>query len=93
MYKNDNEHPISTGLHTRTNKQLEEFNILENDVIKAIEELNPNKACGPDQIHPKLIIECKEILVTPLTQMFNKSLQTAEVPSAKKNSTVTPIFR
>ena len=55
--------------------------------------MNPNKAAGPDGIHPKIVIECKDILAKPMADLFNKSLKNSFVPRAWKHSLVTPIFK
>ena len=72
---------------------MEVFIITEEDVSNSIKEMNPNKTTGPDEIHPKLIMECKEALIKPLTKIFNESLKTSKVPKAWKNSVITPIFK
>ena len=73
--------------------QLNRITITIEDVKKAIKTLKPNKACGPDNIHAKILIECKDTLAEPLTRIFNKSLSDAKVPTAWKNSIITPIFK
>ena len=41
---------------------------------------NVNKACGPDEIQPKLLKELANEVATPLNVIFKKSLQDAFVP-------------
>ena len=72
---------------------MEDFIITEDDVSNSIKEMNPNETTGPDKINPKLIIECKEALIKPLSNIFNESLKTSTMPNAWKNSVyMSPIF-
>ena len=91
VFKTDQE-SRTLPTNKKTN-QLNHITITTEDVKKAIKTLKPNKACGPDNILPKISIECKETLAEPLTRIFNKSLADAKVPTAWKNSIITPIFK
>lgn len=62
-------------------------------VSQKIERLNPNKASGPDKIYPKVVKELSEIIASPLSIIFNKSLQEGIVPSDWKMANVTSIFK
>ena len=44
--------------------------ITEELITKAIDKLKPTKVQGPDNIHPKLIKECKKSLKTPLKNVY-----------------------
>ena len=66
--------------------------ISENLVAKSIDRLKPSKSQGPDDIHPKLIKECKTSIVTPLTIIFKKSLQESVLPDIWKEANVTSIY-
>ena len=67
--------------------------ISENLVAKLIDRLKPSKSQGPDDIHPKLIKECKTSIVTPLTIIFKKSLQESVLPDIWKEANVTSIYK
>ena len=67
--------------------------ISENVVAKSIDRLKPSKSQGPDDIHPKLIKECKTSIVTPLTIIFKKSLQESVLPDIWKEANVTSIYK
>ena len=67
-------------LKKKKKTQLNHITITTEDVKKTIKTLKPNKACGPDNIHPKVLIECKDTLTEPLTRIFNKLLADAKVP-------------
>ena len=62
-------------------------------VEKAIDRLKPSKSQGPDNIHPKLVKECKKSIITPLTMIIKKSLQESVLPSIWKQANVTAIYK
>ena len=72
---------------------LTSIEISENLVAKSIDRLKPSKSQGPDDIHPKLIKECKTSIVTPLTIIFKKSLQESVLPDIWKEANVTSIYK
>lgn len=74
-------------------KSLNEFSITKEEVKKAMQKLNPNKACGPDEINVKFIKANIEELVEPLCVVFNKSLDEGVVPEMWKCANVTPVFK
>jgi len=77
-----------------------EFRLLLSDIVitddiveRAIKKVNPNKSPGPDNIHPKLVVNTCDTIKTPLTVVFNKSLQECKLPDDWKLAYVTPIFK
>ena len=50
-------------------------------VAKAIGKLNPTKSPGPDNLHPKLIVETKDTIKYPLAKIFEQSLQERDLPT------------
>ena len=67
--------------------------ITENLVEKAIDRLKPSKSQGPDNLHPKLIKECKNTLLQPLTLIFKQSLNESVLPDVWKQINVTSIHK
>ena len=63
------------------------------DIIKAIEEIKPNAASGPDEIPVILLKECKEALAKPIYLVWSQSLETGVVPSFYKTSHVFPLHK
>ena len=47
--------------------KLTSFEIHEEEVLKRQLALNPNKACGPDGFHPRLLKELATVLAGPMT--------------------------
>ena len=73
--------------------ELTVVDVTEERVMKKLENLNVSKAPGPDGISPRLLKECKHELVTPLTQIFQKSLSEGKVIDVWKKAVVTPLYK
>ena len=82
--------PVFTG---GTENELKDIKICRDDVVKEINKLSATKSPGVDLVYPKVIKECKDIVSLTLTNIFNKSLNTGEVPSLWKQANVVPIFK
>ena len=52
-----------------------------------------NKSPGSDDLHPKLLFELRNQLVSPLTKLFKLSLETGIVPQEWKEARVSPLFK
>ena len=74
-------------------KQITEMIVTENDIMKAINELSPSSAAGPDGFPALLLKQCKEKLSIPLCHMWKISLEKGIVPTELKKSTITPIYK
>ena len=68
-------------------------NISERDILKKINNLKSNSATGPDNISAKFLQTFSSQVSVPLRLIFNKSLQTGEVPADWKCGNITPIFK
>jgi hypothetical protein len=62
-------------------------------VEKTLEELDPNKAAGPDEIDSRNLKECAKELAPLLHQLYRKSMDEAEVPEQWKEANVVPIHK
>ena len=72
---------------------LQSFHITEEEVLKELKELNPNKSPGIDGMHPRVLKELAEELAKPLTILMKKSLEDEELPAHWLQALVTPIFK
>ncbi|KAF2358183.1 hypothetical protein FHG87_011061 [Trinorchestia longiramus] len=65
--------------------------------VEQVEEqlsiLNPYKSTGPDGLGPWILKETAEVINEPLTNIFNRSLETWIVPDDWKRTNVTLIFK
>jgi hypothetical protein len=75
------------------NQELSDFDITDNDIEEAIDQLKVGKAPGLDGFSSTLIKNLKEVLIKPLKIIFKDSLQKGEVPSQWKVAKVIPIFK
>jgi hypothetical protein len=54
---------------------MPEITITENGVEKVLQNLNPNKACGLDELTPRLLKELAHELTPIVTMIFQRSLE------------------
>jgi hypothetical protein len=75
------------------NNIISTIDINPNMVLEAIQKLKVSKAPGPDGIHAKVIIECKDIFSHVLHIIFSKSLQEGSLPLQWKKANVRALFK
>ncbi|KAF2353134.1 Reverse transcriptase domain [Trinorchestia longiramus] len=63
------------------------------EVEEQLSILNPYKSTGPDGLGPRILKETAEVISDPLTNIFNRSLETGIVTDDWKRTNVTPIFK
>ena len=68
-------------------------NINTAGVCKLLEVTNPHKACGPDQIPNVILKNCDDPLVLALTDIFQRSLDTAVLPSDWRTANMSAVFK
>ena len=63
-------------------------------IAKKLQNLKPDKAAGPDNIFPRILIECQyDMSYSPLYLLFKESLKTGKIPQQWKDATVVAIFK
>ena len=67
--------------------------ITENLVYKKLEKLKISKSPGPDGMHPRVLNEIKDSLVTPFSLIFQNSLRLTTLPSAWREANITAIYK
>ena len=65
----------------------------EDEVLKKLKRLKPEKSSGPDGMHPLVLHRCADSLAIPLSMIFNKSYEEGRVPMDWKDANVSPIFK
>ena len=63
------------------------------EVISLLSNLDIKKSTGPDGISALFLQQVAEEVATPLTFLYNKSLESGLVPMAWKKSNVTPVHK
>ena len=61
------------------------------EITNCINELDPNKAIGPDKIHNKMLIQAHDIILNELLILFNKCLSEGCYPQIWNYSNIHPI--
>ena len=78
---------------THPNMSLDDILINDKIVMDKLNKLRSNKATGASNISPKLLTRIKDEVCLPLTIIFQKSLETGQVPCDWKTADVTPIYK
>ena len=78
---------------TRTEIQVENIIITEDMMRKQIKLLDVSKSFGPDDVHPKMLVELIDHLAEPLSIIMNKTLSEGTIPKDWKMAHVTPIYK
>jgi len=90
--KEDLQHiPIPTERHY--NEEITDIDICFEEVQQRLKNLNPNKAMGPDNVHPRVLKELADTLAVPLQILYVKTVQEGKLPDAWKTANVTPIYK
>ena len=70
------------------------FQLSQTIMVKdKLNQINPNKSCGPDDIHPRLLREVAEYISEPISLLMNMSLDQSAIPNDWKNATICPVFK
>ena len=83
MFETEGEEPIPDFPDRDFNEAITTVDISENVILKAISKLKPSKSQGPDNLHPKLIKECSHQMLTPLKEIFSKSLAESKMEKSQ----------
>ena len=90
-YEDIDELPLLPDQHII--ESLSSIEITQQAVLKKLKNLRTDKACGSDTVHPYILKNFADIVVAPLTIIFNKSLETGELPKIWKSALITPLYK
>ena len=82
-----------TTSQTGGKASIDYFIIEDDDVVSAIDEMNPNSATGPDGFPVILLKKCKLALARPLKIIFQNSLACGKLPKKLKEGIICPIHK
>ena len=71
---------------------LTDITINDDMVAAVLGRLKPNKSPGGDGLHPRVLVELKNEMATPLRMIFTRPLQEGQLPPSWKEANVTPIY-
>ena len=76
---------------------LEDFvfnsEITEEEILRVVRALKPDKSAGPDNIVPGLFINCIELILPILHKLFDRLFELGEFPSDWCNSIIVPLHK
>ena len=67
--------------------------VSKDEVTKLLKGLNPSKALGPDEIHPRVLKELATELGTVFARLFQQSIDTGEIPKERSLANICPLFK
>ena len=76
-----------------TQSRLSSATFSEDDIEKLIQNLDPNKVHGHDQISIRMLKLCNNSTCKPLKIIFNGCLEMSTFPNDWKKGNVVPIFK
>ena len=62
-------------------------------VTKLLKGLNPSKALGPDELHPRVLKELASELGPVFSHLFQQSIDTGEIPKEWTLANICPLFK
>jgi len=83
---------LSNRLDDNTKKHSD-FVLTQEDILNRLAKLKIDKSPGPDQLHPRILYETRDVIAYPLLLIYNKSLETGKLPGDWKLAEVTAIYK
>ena len=85
--------PTPNIIGTSSFPSIPDFKISTDGVYKQLSQLNPKKACGPDEIPAKVLKEASRSISHWLSFIFQQSYESNTIPTDWSNALVTAIFK
>src|SRR6218665_931811 len=63
------------------------------NVVEKLKQLKTDKGPGIDELHPKFLHDVRKEIGEVLAQIFNKSMQTGDVPQEWRDALIMPLFK
>ena len=87
-----NEH-TQVPLLDRSAPFVNDIAVSKDGVIKLLKGLNPSKALGPDELHPRVLKELATELGPVFAHLFQQSIDTGEIPKEWSLANICPLFK
>ena len=89
---NKNEH-TQVLLLDRSAPFMKDIAVSKDGVIKLLKGLNPSKALGPDELHPRVLKELATELGPVFAHLFQQSVDTGEILKEWSLANICPLFK
>ena len=76
-----------------TKSFLEDIVVPKEGVTKLLKGLNPSKALGPDELHPRVLKESATTLGPLLAHLFQQSIDSGEIHKEWTLANISPLFK
>ena len=91
--KNDSDSKDLPQVGKRVTESACDIKVDQSGVEKLLAKIQPHKACGPDEI-PNLVLKmCSKTLAPGITVLFQKSLDSGQLPKDWTDANITPVFK
>ena len=87
-----NEH-TQVPLLDRSAPFMNDIAVSKDGVIKLLKGLNPSKALGPDELHPRVLKKLATELGPVFAHLFQQSIDTGEIPKEWSLANICPLFK
>ena len=77
----------------KTDQKIPDLIVNKELVLKKLKKLKISKSPGPDEIHPRVLKEIATIICHPLVIIYQKSLDTGELPTDWRLGNITAIYK
>ena len=77
----------------KLHESLTTIDFSNNDILRIIRSLDPNKACGHDMISITMVKICDDSISKPLKLIFECHLESGKIPSKWKKPNVIPLHK
>ena len=89
---NKSEHS-QVPLLDRSAQFMEDIVVTKEGVTKLLKGLNPSKALGPDELHPRVLKELATELAPIFAHLFQQSIDKGEIPKEWSLANICPLFK
>ena len=72
---------------------MNDIAVSKDGVIKLLKDVNPSKALGPDELHPRVLKELATELGPVFAHLFQQSIDTDEIPKEWSLANICPFFK
>ena len=91
--KDDKDAPLPNIEHATKYPSISNITVDEKGVLNLLTKLNTNKASGPDGISNRFLKACASEITPLLTQIFQISLNSHNLPEDWRTANISPILK